>query len=184
MSHRCLGILMLDNSAIKIIWIFSSFNQCLYLLAWYFCVWCALSMALYLILLQICFHIFNASILYLAIELTPTFAGCPAIHHMKENIVQVLAAHGVAHSRVDVMYNEPWSTNLISPRGRQLLKDFGLSPPPAFDGMLTLDVLQGAICPKCSSNNTFMMNAFGPTACRAVHHCRNCRETFEQFKPL
>ncbi len=118
------------------------------------------------------------------VQLTPTFAGCPAINHMKENIVQVLTAHGVVTSRVDVMYNEPWSTNLISPRGRELLKDFGLSPPPAFDGMLTLEVLQNAICPKCSSNNTFMMNAFGPTACRAVHHCRNCRETFEQFKPL
>lgn len=118
------------------------------------------------------------------VQLTPTFAGCPALDHMKRNITEVLAAHGVEDSRVDVLYNEPWSTNLISPRGRQLLKDFGLSPPPAFDGMLTLEVLQGAICPRCSSNNTFMMNAFGPTACRAVHHCRNCKETFEQFKPL
>jgi ring-1,2-phenylacetyl-CoA epoxidase subunit PaaD len=118
------------------------------------------------------------------VQLTPTFAGCPAIGYMQQNIIEVLTAHGVASTRVDIMYNEPWSTNLISPRGRELLKDFGLSPPPAFDGMLTLEVLQNAICPKCSSNNTFMMNAFGPTACRAVHHCRNCRETFEQFKPL
>ena len=118
------------------------------------------------------------------VQLTPTFAGCPAIKHMKENILQVLAAHGVVEGRVDVMYNEPWSTNLISPRGRVLLKDFGLSPPPAFDGMLTLEVLQNAVCPKCASNNTFMISPFGPTACRAVHHCRNCQETFEQFKPL
>lgn len=118
------------------------------------------------------------------VQLTPTFAGCPAINHMKENILQVLATHGVKESRVDVMYNEPWSTNLISPRGRVLLKDFGLSPPPAFDGMLTLEVLQNAVCPKCASNNTFMISPFGPTACRAVHHCRNCQETFEQFKPL
>jgi ring-1,2-phenylacetyl-CoA epoxidase subunit PaaD len=118
------------------------------------------------------------------VQLTPTFAGCPAINHMKENILQVLAAHGVVEGRVDVMYNEPWSTNLISPRGRVLLKDFGLSPPPAFDGMLTLEVLQNAVCPKCASNNTFMISPFGPTACRAVHHCRNCQETFEQFKPL
>lgn len=118
------------------------------------------------------------------VQLTPTFAGCPAIHHMTENILQVLHAHGAPDSRVEVMYNEPWSTNLISPRGRQLLKDFGLSPPPAFDGMLTLEVLQNAVCPKCSSNNTFLISPFGPTACRAVHHCRNCQETFEQFKPL
>lgn len=120
----------------------------------------------------------------IVVQLTPTFAGCPAINHMKEDIGNVLARHGMHNTRVDVMYNEPWTTNRISPKGRTLLKDFGLSPPPAFDGMLTLDVLQNAMCPKCSSNNTFLMNAFGPTACRAVHHCRNCQETFEQFKPL
>jgi ring-1,2-phenylacetyl-CoA epoxidase subunit PaaD len=118
------------------------------------------------------------------VSMIPTFAGCPAIHHMKENIESVLAARGVGHTQVNVLYNEPWSTNLISPEGRKILKDFGLSPPPAFDGMLTLEVLQSAVCPKCSSNNTFLISPFGPTACRAVHHCRNCQETFQQFKPL
>lgn len=118
------------------------------------------------------------------VELTPTFAGCPALQAMKDSIQEVLAQRGVEHSRVDVLYHQPWSTNLISPRGRQLLKDFGLSPPPAFDGMLTLQVLENALCPKCNSNNTFLLSPFGPTACRAVHHCRNCQETFEQFKPL
>jgi ring-1,2-phenylacetyl-CoA epoxidase subunit PaaD len=118
------------------------------------------------------------------VQLTPTFAGCPAIHVMKEDIERVVVAHGASSCRVDVMYNEPWSTNLITPRGKQLLKDFGLSPPPAFDGMLTLEVLQNAVCPKCSSNNTYLISPFGPTACRAVHHCRNCKETFQQMKPL
>lgn len=118
------------------------------------------------------------------VQLTPTFAGCPAIHQMKDDILRVLKEHGASDSRVDVMYNEPWSSNLISPKGRQILKDFGLSPPPAFDGMLTLEVLENAVCPKCSSNNTYLISPFGPTACRAVHHCRNCKETFQQFKPL
>lgn len=118
------------------------------------------------------------------VGLTPTFAGCPAIDHMRRDIEQVLQEQGVQQVEVKVLYHEPWSSNKISPRGKQLLKDFGLSPPPSFDGMLTLEVLQNAVCPKCGSNNTFMMNAFGPTACRAVHHCNNCKETFEQFKPL
>ena len=118
------------------------------------------------------------------VELTPTFAGCPAIDAMREDIIKVLGNHGIDQVEVKVLYNEPWSTNKISPRGRQLLKDFGLSPPPAFDGMLTLEVLQNAICPNCNSNNTYMMSTFGPTACRAIHHCNNCHETFEQFKPL
>ena len=118
------------------------------------------------------------------VQLTPTFAGCPAIHQMKDDILRVLKDHGATETRVDVMYNEPWSSNLISPKGRQILRDFGLSPPPAFDGMLTLEVLENAVCPKCSSNNTYLISPFGPTACRAVHHCRNCQETFQQFKPL
>ncbi|MCB9230264.1 MAG: phenylacetate-CoA oxygenase subunit PaaJ [Bacteroidia bacterium] len=116
--------------------------------------------------------------------MTPTFAGCPAIDVMKKGVIQALANHGISPATVTVDYKIPWSSNMVSPRGKQLLKDFGLSPPPAFDGMLTLEVLQNALCPKCGSNNTWMMNAFGPTACRAVHHCRNCQETFEQFKPL
>ncbi|HHG85311.1 MAG TPA: phenylacetate-CoA oxygenase subunit PaaJ, partial [Bacteroidetes bacterium] len=120
------------------------------------------------------------------VEMTPTFAGCPAIDAMKADIREKVTAYGVeeADLTIKVLYNEPWTTNKISPKGKILLKDFGLSPPPEFKGMLTLEVLQNAICPICSSNNTFMMTPFGPTACRAIHHCRNCKETFEQFKPL
>jgi ring-1,2-phenylacetyl-CoA epoxidase subunit PaaD len=120
------------------------------------------------------------------VGLTPTFAGCPAIDAMREDILRVLGEKGIPPEKasVKVLYNQPWSTNKITPRGRIQLKDFGLSPPPAFDGMLTLEVLQNASCPNCSSNNTFMMSTFGPTACRAIHHCNNCKETFEQFKPL
>jgi hypothetical protein len=27
-----------------------------------------------------------------------------------------------------------------------------------------------------------MENAFGPTLCRAIYHCADCRQPFEQFK--
>lgn len=118
------------------------------------------------------------------VGMTPTFAGCPALDVMKEDILKVLTEKGIEEIEVKVLYNTPWTTNKITPKGRQILKDFGLSPPPAFDGMLTLEVLQNAVCPVCGSNNTYMMSSFGPTACRAIHHCNNCHETFEQFKPL
>lgn len=118
------------------------------------------------------------------VEMTPTFAGCPAIDAMKADVTEVLGKHGIKDLEIKVLYNEPWSSNKISQKGRIALRDFGLSPPPAFDGMLTLEVLQNAVCPKCGSNNSYMMSSFGPTACRAIHHCRNCHETFEQFKPL
>lgn len=118
------------------------------------------------------------------VGLTPTFAGCPAIDAIKADIIQTLEKEGAIKVEVNVLYNEPWTTNKISQKGRELLKDFGLSPPPPFDGLLSLDVLQNSVCPNCSSNNTYLMSPFGPTACRAIHHCRNCQETFEQFKPL
>lgn len=118
------------------------------------------------------------------VGMTPTFAGCPAIGAMKEDVHKVLGEAGIEDVEVKVLYNRAWSSNKITPKGRVQLKEFGLSPPPAFDGMLTLDVLQNAMCPKCGSTNTFLMSTFGPTACRAIHHCKNCLETFEQFKPL
>ena len=118
------------------------------------------------------------------VGMTPTFAGCPAISMMKEDVERVLLAAGAPQVRVNVLYSKPWSTNSITPRGRQLLKEFGFSPPPVLEGELSLNVLRNAICPRCGSNHTTLISPFGPTACRAVHKCHNCLETFEQFKPL
>lgn len=118
------------------------------------------------------------------VDMIPTFAGCPALDVMSADIRKTLSPLTTGEVRVNILYTEPWSSNFITLKGKELLKDFGFSPPPAFDGMLTLDVLQHAICPRCGSNDTTLINAFGPTACRAVHHCRNCLETFQQFKPL
>lgn len=118
------------------------------------------------------------------IGMTPTFAGCPAVEVMKKGITETLLAMGIPEVEVKVMYKEAWSSNKVSAEGKQLLKEFGLAPPPSFDGELTLEILKSADCPKCGSANTELKNLFGPTACRSIHYCNNCFETFEQFKPL
>jgi ring-1,2-phenylacetyl-CoA epoxidase subunit PaaD len=41
-----------------------------------------------------------------------------------------------------------------------------------------------AECPYCGSRNTTVENVFGPTLCRSIHHCADCRQPFEQFKSL
>jgi ring-1,2-phenylacetyl-CoA epoxidase subunit PaaD len=51
---------------------------------------------------------------------------------------------------------------------------------PTFVGCLA--VLPVAECPYCGSRNTTLDNAFGPTLCRAIYHCADCRQPFEQFK--
>ncbi len=118
------------------------------------------------------------------IEMTPTFVGCPALDLMKEEIVSVLKGNGVEQVNIKVSFRNAWSSDKISLKGKQALKKFGLSPPPSNTVFTDLEILEHAECPRCSGNNTEMKTPFGPTLCRAIHYCHDCREAFEQFKPL
>ncbi|RMG69552.1 MAG: phenylacetate-CoA oxygenase subunit PaaJ [Bacteroidetes bacterium] len=118
------------------------------------------------------------------VDMVPTFAGCPAIEVMKRDIERSLYAAGAREVQVFVRYKQAWSTNQITEEGRRILKDFGLSPPPRIEGTVEVENLMRAECPICGSTDTRLLNSFGPTACRAIHHCNTCHETFEQMKPL
>jgi ring-1,2-phenylacetyl-CoA epoxidase subunit PaaD len=118
------------------------------------------------------------------IEMTPTFVGCPALDVMKEDIISVLRAHGAKEVKVKVSYRDPWSSDKISEKGRLALKKFGLAPPPSSLIIGDIEVLEHAVCPQCNGTNTEIKNLFGPTLCRSIHYCYDCREAFEQFKPL
>jgi ring-1,2-phenylacetyl-CoA epoxidase subunit PaaD len=39
-------------------------------------------------------------------------------------------------------------------------------------------------CPYCGSMRTTLENAFGPTQCRSIRHCPDCRQPFESFKAI
>ena len=118
------------------------------------------------------------------VEMTPTFVGCPAMEFMKQEIVEVLENRGLSDVSVDVSFREPWSSDKISEKGRMALKKFGLAPPPSGKTIPDIDVLEHATCPRCNGKNTEIRNLFGPTLCRSIHYCVDCREAFEQFKPL
>lgn len=118
------------------------------------------------------------------IEMTPTFVGCPALETMKEEIREVLTKKGLTKISIEVTFKKPWTSDLISEKGREALKKFGLSPPPPRQLFTELEVIANAECPRCGSNNTALKNAFGATLCRAIFYCNECQETFEQFKPL
>lgn len=118
------------------------------------------------------------------IEMTPTFVGCPALETMKEEIREVLLKNGFKKIDIEVSFRKPWTSDLISESGRQALKKFGLAPPPPRQLFMDLDVMEHAVCPRCGDNNTELRNVFGATLCRAIHYCNDCKEAFEQFKPL
>jgi ring-1,2-phenylacetyl-CoA epoxidase subunit PaaD len=123
------------------------------------------------------------------VELLPTFVGCPAIGVMQEQIVERVRALGLADEiSVRLSFDPPWTSDRITPEGRERLRLSGFAPPhigPApvgLDLLEELTVLSVAECPYCGSRNTTLENPFGPTLCRAIYHCADCRQPFEQFK--
>src|SRR5690606_20898180 len=118
------------------------------------------------------------------IEMTPTFVGCPALDVMQSEIREVLKGHGVVRVDIIVSYKTPWTSDLITEKGRSALREFGLAPPPRKAIVTDLDILEHATCPRCGGTDTEVRNTFGPTLCRSIHYCNTCREAFEQFKPI
>lgn len=121
---------------------------------------------------------------HVTVGLTPTFVGCPALDTMKQEIEQLLLSKGISTVEINVSFKQPWNSDMISEEGRKALQSFGIAPPPKRVLFADLDVLEAAICPRCNSANTTLRNTFGSTLCRAIYYCNDCREAFEQFKPL
>ena len=123
----------------------------------------------------------------IAVELLPTFVGCPALEVIRESIAHRLEGFG-RDVRVDVSFATPWSSDRISPAGREKLRAAGFAPPaPVRPGRLLpmLDAAAAPVaCPYCGSLRTTLENAFGPTQCRSIRHCPDCRQPFEAFKPI
>ena len=117
----------------------------------------------------------------LTVEMLPTFVGCPAIEVMRAQIGERLAPLA-GEVVVKLSFAEPWTSDRISPEGREKLRGSGFAPPPGIALADELSVMPIATCPYCGSRNTTVENPFGPTLCRAIYHCADCRQPFEQFK--
>jgi ring-1,2-phenylacetyl-CoA epoxidase subunit PaaD len=125
------------------------------------------------------------------IALLPTFVGCPAVGVMQEQITARVSELRLAPAvEVVVTFDPPWTSDRISAEGRERLRLSGFAPPQsmpagaAFGQLDELAVLPIAECPYCGSRNTTLDNPFGPTLCRAIYHCADCRQPFEQFKQV
>ena len=119
------------------------------------------------------------------VEFTPTFLGCPALEAMRSQMAERIAGLG-AQVEVEVVLDDSWSTDRITPEGREKLRAAGFAPPTPRGEATTLVQLQsnGFRCPYCGSRETALENIFGPTPCRSLRYCRDCRQPFEQFKTI
>jgi ring-1,2-phenylacetyl-CoA epoxidase subunit PaaD len=119
------------------------------------------------------------------VELLPTFIGCPAVELMRAAVAERLS--GMAQEvDVEMTFAEPWTSERITPTGREKLRSSGFAPPqaPVDDGPALIPLRPVAECPFCGSRRTVMENAFGPTLCRSIFYCTECRQPFEQFKSV
>ena len=128
----------------------------------------------------------------LEVVLTPTYSGCPATELIEQNVRAAIEAAGLGPVRVRLQRAPAWTSDWIGAAGRQKLKDYGIAPPgPGAAGapqplrfVGRRQAIAPVACPRCGSGHTERLSAFGATACKSLHRCRDCREPFAHFKPI
>ena len=125
-----------------------------------------------------------------AVTLTPTYSGCPAMDAMRDDVLEALTSAGYQNVSVRLVLSPAWTTDWMSEIGKNKLREYGIAAPtgqstvrgsgPAGPIRLTMAVK----CPRCSSLNTRELAHFGSTSCKSLYECRDCLEPFDYFKVL
>jgi ring-1,2-phenylacetyl-CoA epoxidase subunit PaaD len=106
------------------------------------------------------------------VVITPTYTGCPATQVIERDIRAALDAAGYRHVGIETVLSPAWTTDWITPEGREKLHAYGIAPPS-----------RGSVeCPQCGSSSTEEISRFGSTPCKALWRCRDCAEPFDLFK--
>lgn len=119
---------------------------------------------------------------HVEVVITPTYSGCPAMHAITVDLERALAEAGLAPVRVRTVLSPAWTTDWITPAGREQLRLAGIAPPAPVGGRPGLFFVAAVPCPRCGSTATTRIAAFGSTACKALWRCDSCREPFDAFK--
>jgi ring-1,2-phenylacetyl-CoA epoxidase subunit PaaD len=119
------------------------------------------------------------------VTITPTYSGCPAMDVISMNIKMELLANGFKNVRIIQSLSPAWTTEWMSERGKQKLKEYGIAPPNpkqqvCNDKLFAAD--EAVQCPLCNSWHTHRISEFGSTACKALYVCDDCKEPFDYFK--
>jgi ring-1,2-phenylacetyl-CoA epoxidase subunit PaaD len=105
------------------------------------------------------------------VTLTPTYAGCPAMTMIRDDVVQTLKTLGVGDVVVEMQLQPVWTTDWLDRAARDKLQYAGIAPPDT-----------EVCCPQCGSKEVSSISAFGSTACKALYRCVDCLEVFDRFK--
>ncbi|WP_083830540.1 1,2-phenylacetyl-CoA epoxidase subunit PaaD [Nesterenkonia sp. F] len=116
------------------------------------------------------------------VTITPTYSGCPAMDTITDDVAAAVRAAGHAQVRVDTVLQPAWTTDWMTERGREVLRDYGIAPPTGRAAAGPVAVGLSVKCPRCDSTNTRETTRFSSTACKALYQCRDCLEPFDHFK--
>jgi ring-1,2-phenylacetyl-CoA epoxidase subunit PaaD len=140
---------------------------------------------------------------HIAVTITPTYSGCPAMGQIQDDIKAALQQAGV-QATVVTQLAPAWTTDWITDTAKSKLKAYGIAAPQCradgspFSQQNTTDSIAGCAiiqrargqfgtqivpCPRCDSNNTTETSHFASTACKALYKCLDCLEPFDYFKP-
>ena len=118
------------------------------------------------------------------VDITPTYSGCPAMNMIALNVEAALAAQGIA-ARVTLVLSPAWTTDWMTPDGREKLRAYGIAPPsPKATRRALFGMDEEISCPRCGSAETEKLSEFGSTACKSLWRCTACCEPFDHFKCL
>ena len=119
------------------------------------------------------------------VTITPTYTGCPAMDMIAASIKMELMGRGYTDVLVKLVISPAWTTDWMTERGKQQLKEYGIAPPNprqqvCNDKLFAPD--EAVQCPHCESWHTHRISEFGSTACKALYQCDDCKEPFDYFK--
>ncbi len=110
--------------------------------------------------------------------ITATYTGCPAMDMIATAIKTEMLVRGFQNIKVTTVHSPAWTTDWMTEKGKQKMKDYGIAPP---DKRFTVPA-DGVECPQCHSVHTKLISEFGSTACKALYQCNDCKEPFDYFK--
>ena len=117
-----------------------------------------------------------------AVTITPTYSGCPAMDTIRDDVVIALNAAGYPEVSVRLVLSPAWTSDLMSESGKQKLEAYGIAPPRTRVPGEPISLGLGVRCPQCGSLHTRELSRFGSTACKALYQCQRCMEPFDHFK--
>jgi ring-1,2-phenylacetyl-CoA epoxidase subunit PaaD len=119
------------------------------------------------------------------VVITPTYSGCPAMDVISMDIRIALLRRGYKQIRIRTVLTPAWTTEWMSERGKEKLREYGIAPPTPLQQVCHTKLFhreEAIACPRCQSYHTRLISEFGSTACKALYRCEDCREPFDYFK--